>query len=135
MIDPDPSVLKPDPSDKVFLSGRFRNRTRRRLNRFLTRHPDAVVFSAKNASVSGSQKIGVRTGSGTNRESYEQAANMMARSLRPKEPTGQHGPMTFAQCVLDAGRWQNSQTMKCLGVSSGFVLGKHHESGKTREMG
>lgn len=51
MIDPDPSVLKPDPSDKRSSCPDASQPDPQTAEQdFLTRHPDAVVFSAKNAS-------------------------------------------------------------------------------------
>ncbi len=48
MIDPDPSVLKPDPSDKRSSCPDASQPDPQTAEQdFLTRHPDAVVFSAK----------------------------------------------------------------------------------------
>ncbi len=71
MIDPDPSVLKPDPSDKRSSCPDASQPDPQTAEQdFLTRHPDAVVFSAKKTPVGKSGRFGVRTVDlGTNRES------------------------------------------------------------------
>lgn len=88
IVDPDPSVLKPDPSDiKPSCPDAAQPDQQTADQRFLTRHPDAVVFNSKKYQW-GTQddltcaqwlwkKIITR---------YEQAAESDDEPLRPNEP-------------------------------------------------
>lgn len=66
MVGPDPSVLKPDPSDKRSSCPDASQPDPQTAEQdFLTRHPDAVVFSAKKNASGAARKIWrVRSGSG-----------------------------------------------------------------------
>ncbi|EFN7975821.1 helix-turn-helix domain-containing protein [Escherichia coli] len=88
MVGPDPSVLKPDPSDKRSYrpeSSQPDKQTQEQA--FLTRHPDAVVFSVKKRQwgtredLTCAQWIWGRVVS-----LYEQAASDDGEITRPKEP-------------------------------------------------
>ena len=61
MIDPDPSVLKPDPSDKRSSCPDVSPRTKQSspVERFLRKHPDALVFECAEATVGNPGRFGV----------------------------------------------------------------------------
>ncbi|MGU5285159.1 helix-turn-helix domain-containing protein [Escherichia coli] len=88
MIDPDPSVLKPDPSDKRSSCPDASQPDPQTAEQdFLTRHPDAVVFSAKKRQW-GSQEdlVCAQWIWGRIVSLYEQAASDDGEITRPKEP-------------------------------------------------
>ncbi|ENC4746430.1 helix-turn-helix domain-containing protein, partial [Escherichia coli] len=88
MIDPDPSVLKPDPSDKRSSCPDASQPDPQTAEQdFLTRHPDAVVFSAKKRQW-GSQEdlVCAQWIWGRIVSLYEQAASYDGEITRPKEP-------------------------------------------------
>ncbi|HGV5939551.1 helix-turn-helix domain-containing protein [Escherichia coli] len=88
MIDPDPSVLKPDPSDKR--SSRpdaSQPDTQTAEQDFLTRHPDAVVFSPKKRQWGTQDDLTCAQWLWKKIIAlYEQAAECDGEVVRPKEP-------------------------------------------------
>ncbi|EGF5359589.1 helix-turn-helix domain-containing protein [Escherichia coli] len=88
MVGPDPSVLKPDPSDKrSFRPEASQPDSQTAEQDFLTRHPDAVVFSAKKRQWGSQEDLACAQWIwGRIVSLYEQAASDDGEIMRPKEP-------------------------------------------------
>ena len=88
MIDPDPSVLKPDPSDKrSSCPDASQPDTQTAEQEFLTRHPDAVVFSPKKRQWGTQDDLTCAQWLWKKIIAlYEQAAECDGEVVRPKEP-------------------------------------------------
>ncbi|EMR9633971.1 helix-turn-helix domain-containing protein, partial [Escherichia coli] len=88
MVGPDPSVLKPDPSDKrSFRPEASQPDPQTAEQDFLTRHPDAVVFSAKKRQWGTQEDLACAQWIwGRIVSLYEQAASDDGEITRPKEP-------------------------------------------------
>ena len=88
MIDPDPSVLKPDPSDKrSSCPDASQPDTQTAEQDFLTRHPDAVVFSPKKRQWGTQDDLTCAQWLWKKIIAlYEQAAECDGEVVRPKEP-------------------------------------------------
>ncbi|EFI3629192.1 TPA: helix-turn-helix domain-containing protein [Escherichia coli] len=88
MVGPDPSVLKPDPSDKRSSCPDASQPDPQTAEQdFLTRHPDAVVFSAKKRRWGSQEDLACAQWIwGRVVNLYEQAASDDGEITRPKEP-------------------------------------------------
>ncbi|MEC9823693.1 helix-turn-helix domain-containing protein [Escherichia marmotae] len=88
MVGPDPSVLKPDPSDKRSSRPEAPQPDLQAAEQdFLTRHPDAVVFSAKKRQWGNQEDLACAQWIwGRIVSLYEQAASDDGEITRPKEP-------------------------------------------------
>ncbi|RCO97383.1 helix-turn-helix domain-containing protein [Escherichia coli] len=88
MVGPDPSVLKPDPSDKRSSRPEASQPDPQTAEQdFLTRHPDAVVFSAKKRRWGSQEDLACAQWIwGRVVNLYEQAASDDGEITRPKEP-------------------------------------------------
>ena len=88
MVGPDPSVLKPDPSDKRSSCPDASQPDPQMAEQdFLTRHPDAVVFSAKKRRWGSQEDLACAQWIwGRVVNLYEQAASDDGEITRPKEP-------------------------------------------------
>ncbi|HAP2506350.1 TPA: helix-turn-helix domain-containing protein, partial [Escherichia coli] len=88
MVGPDPSVLKPDPSDKrSFRPEASQPDMQTAEQDFLNRHPDAVVFSAKKRQWGSQEDLACAQWIwGRIVSLYEQAASDDGEIMRPKEP-------------------------------------------------
>ncbi|MDS1688573.1 helix-turn-helix domain-containing protein [Escherichia coli] len=88
MVGPDPSVLKPDPSDKRSSRPEASQPDLQAAEQdFLTRHPDAVVFSAKKRQWGNLEDLACAQWIwGRIVSLYEQAASDDGELMRPKEP-------------------------------------------------
>nr|HBA7838509.1 helix-turn-helix domain-containing protein [Escherichia coli] len=88
MVGPDPSVLKPDPSDKrSFRPEASQPDSQTAEQDFLTRHSDAVVFSAKKRQWGSQEDLACAQWIwGRIVSLYEQAASDDGEIMRPKEP-------------------------------------------------
>jgi len=88
MVGPDPSVLKPDPSDKRSSCPDASQPDPQTAEQdFLTRHPDAVVFSVKKRRWGSQEDLACAQWIwGRVVNLYEQAASDDGEITRPKEP-------------------------------------------------
>ncbi|EFH8602731.1 helix-turn-helix domain-containing protein [Escherichia coli] len=88
MVGPDPSVLKPDPSDKRSSRPEASQPDMQTAEQdFLIRHPDAVVFSAKKRQWGNQEDLACAQWIwGRIVSLYEQAASDDGEITRPKEP-------------------------------------------------
>ena len=88
MVGPDPSVLKPEPSDKRSSCPDASQPDPQMAEQdFLTRHPDAVVFSAKKRQWGSQEDLACAQWIwGRIVSLYEQAASDDGEIMRPKEP-------------------------------------------------
>ncbi len=106
MIDPDPSVIKPDPSDKrSSCPDASQPDEQGSADEFLSRHPDAVVYSAAKRQWGGQDDLTCAQFIwGKIISMYELAAESDGEVVRPKEPNWTAWANEVRLMVMQDGR-------------------------------